>query len=182
MSNITISGTPGSGKSTIAELLQDHVSLEYVYSGMIFRQLAEEYNMSLAEFGRYCETHDEIDQRLDKKQVAILKQGNVLLEGRLAGWLATLNKISAFKIWIDADIMIRAQRIVKREGGRMNEQYNKLVERQQSEQKRYKKYYDIDVTDTSIYDIIIDSSHKTPEEILTIILTNIEQEKFNIKK
>ena len=95
MKTITISGTPGSGKSTVASLLKDRLGLPYIYSGMLFRSLAEEHNMSLAEFGSYCEQHPDIDKEIDEKQVEILKTGNVILEGRLAGWLAYKNKINA---------------------------------------------------------------------------------------
>jgi len=173
MVTITLSGTPGSGKSTIAEMLAEKRSLDYVYSGLIFRELAKKYDMNLAEFGSYCETHDDVDRELDDKQVQLLRKGNVLLEGRLAGWLAVNNNIDAFKIWIDADAIIRAERIVNREGGTVKDQLKKMMNREKSEQTRYKSYYDIDLTDTSIYDLIIDSSQKTPEEILTIILKNV---------
>ena len=176
MRTITISGTPGSGKSTIAELLKDNLSIPYVYSGLIFRELAKKYKMSLAEFGAYCEQHDAIDRELDDKQVQLLKKGNVLLEGRLAGWLAVLNEIPAFKIWIDADPTIRAERIVNREGGTVSDQLSKLIDRENSERKRYEKYYHIDITDTSIYDIIIDSSQMTPKKILSHILQQLKQE------
>ena len=181
MVRITLSGTPGSGKSTTAELLHEELSLPYVYSGLIFRELAKEHNMNLAEFGSYCETHDDIDRELDEKQVSILKKGNVILEGRLAGWLAVLNDITAFKIWIDAKARIRAKRIVEREGGNIQNQYEKLLKRQKSEQIRYKKYYDIDVMDTSIYDLFIDSSKKSPQEILQIILDEMRTEKRESK-
>ena len=176
MNTITISGTPGSGKSTIAELLKDKLALSYVYSGMIFRQLAKEYDMSLAEFGKYCEQHDDVDRKLDEKQVKILKEGNVILEGRLAGWLAVINDISAFKIWIDADPKIRAERVVNREGGSVSDQLSKLIEREKSEQKRYKQYYQLDISDTSIYDLTIDSSNRSPRQILSIILKKLEKE------
>lgn len=174
MVTITISGTPGSGKSTIAERLKKKLSLSYVYSGSIFRDLAKEHNMSLADFSRYCEQNDTIDRKLDEKQVDILKKGNVLLEGRLAGWLAVLNGIKAFKIWIDADPTIRAERIANREKGSIRDQLEILREREHSEQLRYKSYYDIDVLDTSIYDIIIDSSEKTPDEIFIIIIDELK--------
>jgi len=176
MSVITISGTPGSGKSTIAELLKESLSLPYVYSGMIFRELAKKYKMSLADFGKYCEQHDTIDRELDDKQVQILKKGNVLLEGRLSGWLAVLNEIPAYKIWIDADPKIRAERIVNREGGSVKDQLSKLIDREKSERNRYEKYYHIDITDTSIYDLIIDSSQMTPDNILSTILHHLKQE------
>jgi len=36
-----------------------------------------------------------------------------------------------------------------------------------------KKYYDIDVKDKTIYDLVIDSGDKTPEEIVDIIIKKI---------
>ena len=62
---ITISGTPGSGKSTIAQLLHERLKLRYVYSGLIFREIAEKYKMTLEEFGKYCENNSDIDKELD---------------------------------------------------------------------------------------------------------------------
>lgn len=117
MITITISGTPGSGKSTVAELLRDKLGLKYVYSGMIFREMAKKHKMSLEEFGKYCEKNSDVDKELDKRQVEILKKGDVILEGRLSGWLAHLNNIPAFKVSIDADLETRAKRIVNREKG-----------------------------------------------------------------
>lgn len=170
MVTITISGNPGSGKSTVAQLLHEKLGIPYIYSGMLFRQSAEEHNMSLEDFGKYCEENPHVDKELDEKQIEILKKGDVLLEGRLAGWLAYKNKIPAIKIAITADIKTRAERIVKREKGDVEKRKKEIIERERSENARYKKYYDIDLKDFSVYDLVIDSSDKTPEEILSIII------------
>jgi predicted cytidylate kinase len=173
MVTITISGTPGSGKSTVAQLLHERLKIKYIYSGMLFRQSAEEHNMSLEEFGKYCEENPEVDKELDEKQIEILKKGDIILEGRLAGWLSYKNNIPAFKIAIKTDIKTRAERIVKREGGEVNQREKEIIERERSENTRYKKYYDIDLKDFSVYDLVIDSSNKTPEEIVNIIIEKI---------
>ena len=175
MVTITISGTPGSGKSTVAEILGDRLDIKYVYSGMIFRQQAKKYNMSLEEFGIYCEKNSEIDKELDNRQLDILKKGDVILEGRLAGWLAHLNKIPAFKVAIDTDLEIRAKRIVKREQGDIEKRKKEILKRERSEATRYKKYYNIDLKNTSIYDIVINSGDKTPEEIVSIIIEKLNE-------
>ena len=75
--------------------------------------------MTLEEFGKYAEKNREIDKKLDARQIEILKKGDVILEGRLSGWLAYKNKIPALKVLIDADLDIRAGRIVNREQGRV---------------------------------------------------------------
>ena len=174
MTVITVSGKPGSGKSTVAELLHEKLGISYIYSGMIFRENAKKYNMSLEEFGKFCEKNSEVDKKLDKKQLKILKKGNVILEGRLAGWLAYHNNITSFKIFIDADLNTRVNRIINRENGDIKKRKKEILERERSEYARYKKYYNINLDDTSIYDIVVNSTDKTPEEIVNIILEKFQ--------
>jgi cytidylate kinase len=173
MVTITISGTPGSGKTTVAKLLEKKLGLKYVYSGMIFRELANKHKMALDEFGKYCEEHSEIDKELDSRQLEILKKGDVILEGRLAGWLAYKNDLLAFKVSIDADLETRAKRIVNREQGILEKRKKEIQKREKSEVKRYKDYYGIDLKDKSIYDVIIDSTNKTSEEIAQLIIKKL---------
>lgn len=175
MTTITISGLPGTGKTTVARLLEERLGLRYVYSGEIFRKLAKKHKMSLEEFGKYCETHEEIDKKIDRYQLGILRKGNVIVEGRISGWLAYRNHIPATKVLLDADINVRAGRIVKREQGKLEIRKKEILDREKSEATRYKKYYSIDVRDTSIYDVIIDASEKTPEEIMEIIIKQLEE-------
>ena len=171
---ITISGTPGSGKSTVGQLLKEKLKMNYIYSGQIFRETAKKYKMSLEEFGKYCENNENIDKKLDEKQLNILKKGDIILEGRLAGWIAHKNNIQGLKIMLNADFETRIKRIIEREEGEYTKRLREILERENSEEKRYRKYYNIDIKDTSIYDLIIDSSNKKPEEIIEIIIQKIE--------
>jgi len=171
---ITISGTSGSGKSTVGQLLKEKLKMNYIYSGQIFRETAKKYKMSLEEFGKYCENNENIDKELDEKQLNILKKGDIILEGRLAGWIAHKNNIQGLKIMLNADFETRIKRIIEREDGEYNKRLGEILEREKSEEKRYDKYYNIDIKDTSIYDLIIDSSNKKPEEIIEIIIQKIE--------
>ena len=133
-------------------------------------ETAKKYKMSLEDFGKFCEKNSEVDKELDEKQVKILKKGNVIIEGRLAGWLAYRNNIPSFKIFIDANLNTRVKRIINREDGDIEKRKNEIIERERSEFTRYKKYYDIDIDDISIYDLVVDSTDKTPEEIVNLIL------------
>ena len=173
MTTITISGAPGSGKSTVAQLLSQKTNIPYIYSGQLFRTYAQEHNMSLEAFGKYCEQHPEIDKKLDDNQLQILQKGNIILEGRIAGWIAHRNNIPAKKIFLDADLTTRTQRLIKREQGSIKQRQKEIINREKSETQRYKQYYDINLADQSIYDLIIDTSDKTPEEIVAIILNHL---------
>ena len=67
---ITISGTPGSGKSTAAEMLSKKLKAERIYVGGIRRELAREKGMTLQELNQYAATHPETDVDVDKKAAA----------------------------------------------------------------------------------------------------------------
>jgi len=176
MVRITVSGTPGSGKSTVAKILHEKTGLPYVNAGDIFRELAQEYGMNLEEFGSYCKHHKDVDTKLDQRQLEKLQQQeDILLEGRLTGWLAYKHKIPAVKVFITADTDTRAKRIVKREGGSIEQRKQEILTRQQCEAARYQQYYHVDLKDTSLYDLVIDSSEKPPEEIVEMILSYLSQ-------
>ena len=174
MTTITISGQPGSGKTTVSELLVKKLGLKYVYSGDIFRKMAEKFGMSLEEFGKYCENNKEVDEQLDTNQLKEIRKGNVIVEGRISGWLAHRHKIPSLKIFLEADLDTRINRIVNRESGEFKKRKKEILNREKSETIRYKNYYDIDIDDTSIYNLVINTSEKTPEEIVNIILQKLK--------
>jgi len=172
-STLTISGPPGSGTTTIAKLLKGELGLKYVYAGEIFRHKAEEMEMSLVEFGKYVEEHREVDVQLDDVMKGIIQVGNVLVEGRVSGWLAHHYDLKAFTIFLDASETVRAERVANREGKSVQEVIAENRAREASERTRYKETYDFDALDTSFYDLVIDTDDKTPEEIVKIILEAI---------
>lgn len=52
---ITVSGLPGSGTTSLSRYLAQRHGFEMISAGEVFRQLAREHHMELAEFGRLAE-------------------------------------------------------------------------------------------------------------------------------
>lgn len=167
---ITIGGPPGSGKTTVARLVSKELDKEIVVIGEIFRSIAKERGCTLAEMGEIALKDHSIDSKIDKRTVEIAKRGDIVLEGRLAGVMLHKNDIPSFRVWLDADISVRAKRIAKREGGGLEDLTKRIQEREDCEKKRYLEIYGIRLDDKTIYDLIINTSDITPEEIAKIIL------------
>ncbi|AKB12896.1 MAG: (d)CMP kinase [Methanosarcina thermophila] len=172
---ITVSGLPGSGTTTISRLLAEYYELELISSGEVFRKIAKEKGISLAEFGAMAEKDPSIDLAIDKNQRAVIhSQENLILESRLAGHMAK-DVPNVLKIWIKAPLHVRVKRILKREkASSFDEELKKTVEREKSEALRYMNYYNIDISDLSIYDIIIDSEKWNQYQIFDILRTAID--------
>src|SRR5437762_11879518 len=79
---ITISGLPGSGKTTVARLVAQELGLEHVYAGDLFRRQAEAAGLTLEEYARRAETDHSIDRRLDDAMRARARRGDAGPEGR----------------------------------------------------------------------------------------------------
>lgn len=168
---ITISGPPGSGKSTLSKLLSARLGLELVSMGDIFRKHAKDRCMSLDEFGTLAKCSDKIDRKLDEEQKKIAKEkDNIILEGRLSGFLAEAD----LKVWLKAPLEIRAERIAKRENKPVSFAMKETSEREECERVRYLNYYNIDIRDLSVYDIVIDSTKLSPDKICEIVGKAVE--------
>ncbi len=164
---ITISGPPGSGKSTLSKILSVKLGMELISMGDVFRKCAEDRCMCLEEFGLLAKSDGNIDREIDEMQKKIAKEkDNIILEGRLSGFLVDAN----LKVWLKAPLEIRAQRIARRECKSVEKAMAETKEREQCERERYLNYYDIDINDLSVYDIVIDSSKWSPEEISEIAI------------
>jgi len=164
---ITISGPPGSGTSTLSKMLSARLNMELISIGDIFRKMAEERCMSLEEFGLLAKCNEDVDRKLDEEQKKIAgEKDNIILEGRLSGFLVDAH----LKVWLKAPVEVRAERIAQREGKSASKAMAETTEREQCERERYLKYYNIDINDLSVYDLVIDSSKWKPEEISEIVI------------
>lgn len=165
MTTITVGGLPGTGTSTLCRVLQGRLGMPYHYAGALFREEAKRRGMSLAEFGALSQKDPSIDEALDDRQLFLLKKGGIIMEGRLSGWLAQRHKLTALKVWVTCDEPIRIRRLVDRDGGTIEAQADATWEREQSEADRYRRYYGVDLTNLSFYDLVLDSTNKLPDQL-----------------
>jgi predicted cytidylate kinase len=171
---VTVGGLPGTGTSTLCRLLERELGLPYVYAGQIFRQEAAARGLSLQELNELAGEDDSVDHALDDRQIELLRKGNVILEGRVSGWLASSNEIPAFKVWLEADEDERIRRLVDRDGGDFSEQRRMTRERVAQEADRYRRYYGAEVADPAIYDLVLDSTGVEPPELVRRVVTALD--------
>jgi len=170
---LTVSGPPGSGKSTNAAALAERFDLDHISGGDIFRELADERGYTPVEFNELAEEDDQIDRDLDRRlQEIAIERDDILLESRLAGWLAADH--ADLKIWLDAPEAVRAERIADREDKSVDRALEETKRREQSEALRYNQYYNIDIADLTIYDITVNTGRWGPTSVQKMLATAVE--------
>lgn len=168
---IAVSGPPGSGKTTVSALVAEKLGYELVLVGQVFRQLAEERKVGLEMFGSLAEEDETIDRELDARTLRLAEsKEDVVLEGRLTASLIRREGVPALTVYVDAAEEVRAARIAQREGKDPSEVLEEMRARERSERKRYRAYYGIDPSERSPYDLWLDSSDRTPEELAEAIV------------
>lgn len=174
---VTVGGLPGAGKTTVAKKVAEELGIKHVNIGEIFRGLAEARAMTLEEFGVFAQKNPDVDKSIDAKTIELAKAGGVLLEGRLTGPMLKRNGVQAFQVWLDAPLKVRAERVAKRDGLSFASAVAATQAREKVEWDRYFDIYGIDLRDTSGYDLVIDTSEKTPEAISKEIVAAVKKRK-----
>ena len=172
---ITLGGLPGSGKTTVARILADKLKLEYINAGDIFRNLAAKKGMTLEEFGFFAERNPNIDKAIDKKLLEIARRDNVILEGRLAGIMLELNDVEALKIWLEAPLEVRVDRISGRDTKSAEASLADTQMREKSEWDRYYNIYHVDIRNLEVYNLVIQTQDRQPEDIADEIIKRFKE-------
>lgn len=167
---ITINGQLGSGKSTVCSLLKNKYGFDVFSSGRIQRQIARKMNASTLDLNKISENDYSIDRYIDKVVVEFAENNigeSVVFDSRLA-WHFVPN---SFKVRLTINPVTAAERIVPNRHT-PEESYNsledaicRLSERQKSESLRYKSIYNVDIDDFKNYDLIMNTSQLSPEEV-----------------
>lgn len=177
---IAISGTPGSGKSTYAKIIAEKLGLRHISSGQLFRKVAEERGLSLVEVHKEAEVDPTLDLAVDEEVFKESLEGGVVLDSHLAGWL--LKDVADLKIFLTSPLEVRAERVAKRDGLSFNEALVQTMEIEESNRKRYLKLYGIDVKDLSVFDIVINTSKWSVEEVVNNLINFINFFKSRVEE
>src|SRR5512136_1428923 len=171
---ITVSGLPGSGTTSLSRYLAERHGFTMISAGEVFRMLAKEHNMELAAFGRLAEEDPAYDKMIDARQKEIAQErDNIIVEGRLSGWMVG---DADLKIWLYAPIGCRIKRIAFRDQVPDEKAAEQLtLEREQCEAGRYRSYYSIEISDLSVYHLVLNSGHWNVEGLGAIVDTALTQ-------
>lgn len=180
---ITISGTPGSGKSTVAKAIAKDLGFQHFSAGDFMRAMALERKISLARLLQEAKKSDQIDKEVDKRTVDLAKkEDNFVIDSRLAFHFIP----KAVKLFLKCDLKEAARRAMGDVlAGKRSEEFaksqeemeKKLHQRIESEVSRYEKYYGVDYLDEENYDFVLDTTSKSVPQVVSVVLNFVRSKK-----
>lgn len=179
MGIISITGDLGSGKSTVAKKMCEKLGFEYFSTGRIQRKIAEERGVDTLQLNQLCGSDKSVDDLIDGRlrQMNVDGTTDIVLDSRLAWFFVG----KSFKVYLTALHTVAADRVFhddKRVGepvGNQMEVLNNLLERQRMENERFKDFYNADCFNLDNFDIVVDSSKSSVEEIADLIISEFRR-------
>ena len=97
-------------------------------------------------------------------------------------WLSAYFIPDAYRIFLDGNLEERAKRITKTREAEshrtIEEAAASIRQREQTNRKRWMKFYGFDFLDMKNYDLVIDTTGKGLDEVFGIIYKNIKDKKY----
>ncbi|MFT5036740.1 MAG: cytidylate kinase [Candidatus Azotimanducaceae bacterium] len=177
---ITVSGKPGSGKSSTSDKVAELLSYTRYSAGEQARKYIRENKITLALFNKMAEDDRSIDQAIDEVLRKFREQSDVVIDSRLGFyWIP-----ESFKVYLDLNIDVATARIYRdidsNEGrlksgevaNSMSEVTQHVKNRLENEKRRYRALYGVNPYDLSHYDLVIDTARHSPQTVaLTVFDT-----------
>ncbi len=168
---ITFSGTHGAGKTTTARAVAERLGYEYYSVGAIMRDIAAERNVTIKEFAEHLAREPELDREVDLRTKALSGKTHLVVDARM-GWFFLPNSL---KVFVTAPLSVRAARAFAdpRKADGFESEYNaasQLEARQEQISQNLVKLYGVDPYQESHFDLVIDTSEKSVDEVVDLIV------------
>ena len=181
---ITITGYPGSGKSTLGKGIAKALGLKHYSAGDLLREIAKEKGLGLMQIQHEMEKDRSIDDELDKRTTELgKKEDNFVIDGRVA-WHFVPNSI---KIFVKIDLEKAAERVFRDSQQGKNERQEEtgnasieetaknMKQRMEMNKERYKKLYKVDYLDEKNYNIVVDTTENSIDTTRERVLEQIKR-------
>lgn len=156
--SIAVAGEAGSGKTSIAEALAELLGFGFFGAGSEFREKMD--LVGSKEIGASAGTstdHNDIDQTM----IDLLSVGGYVVEGRLPGLLAAVNKIpGVWSVLLVCGFEQRAKRIYYRDVGRfpsLEAARDDTAKREADNLKVFTEKYQVSYLDPRLYIQVVDT-------------------------
>ncbi|MCA9366414.1 cytidylate kinase family protein [Candidatus Kaiserbacteria bacterium] len=179
---ITLSGKPGSGKSSTSDKLAELLGYTRYSSGDLVRKVAKQHHLTLEEFNERAKTDHTLDDKVDEELRKLRDEKDVVIDSRLGFyWIP-----ESFKVYLELDIDLASARIFRDsaitqsridsgETGSMQEVVREVKERYENERERFRALYGVDPYNPQRFDLIIDTSRQNPQSVALTIFDNYKQ-------
>ena len=179
---LCICGMAGSGKSTLARRVAEKYQLRYFSGGDALMALALDEGYSALDRG-WWESKEGLsflekrgkdpvfDMAVDKKQLEMAEEGNVVLDSWTMPWLLS----KGFKIWLEASSEKRAERITGRDRIGLNAALAALKQKEKQTRAIYKKMYGFSLgEDFAPFNLILDTETLNAEQVFQVLCRVID--------
>lgn len=169
---ITISGKPGSGKSSTADKVAELLGYTRHSSGEMVRRALKRNHMTLEQYNELAASEHDLDAQIDEELRKLRDQNDIVVDSRLGFyWLP-----ESFKVYLDLNLDVATARIYKdivtnaRRSGEGGDQSlpsvaQSVKERMENERSRFQSMYSVDPYNPKNFDLIIDTSRHTPQSV-----------------
>lgn len=166
---ISLAGDLAAGKGTVSKILIKDLDYGIYRNGEYARKLARDMGLDITSFNAYLTEHPEIDLQIEKSASEYAKDhDNFIIDARL-GWYAVPE---SFKVYLRVDIDVAAQRAFNDLNRKSSESFETVEEQKADMQKRFEmenerywNLYHVRKEDMSNYDLVVDTTNMTPEEV-----------------
>jgi len=176
---ITISGLPGSGKTTVGRIVAKKLGYRFLSMGDLRGEIAMKHGMTIDQLNEIGKKESWTDKEVDGM---LAEKGRSEDNFVVDGWIAFHFIPQSFKVFLTGEERVRATRIFKDQ--RPDEERQKSVDVVIKMQKRriantdarYRKWYGVSFQDMGHYDLVVDTTKISAKQVAEKILK--EAKKF----